>query len=193
MGRKLELADIQNALQGDECRRKVVCLHGLGGIGKTQLAIEFAKEHQHIYTAAFWLNGKDEDTLKKSFANIAKRLPNTDLSSVSQEVDLDHIVEIVKKWLSIKGNTRWIMIFDNVDNPKLPDVKDPLAYDVRSYFPYADRGSILITTRSSRLNIGKRLSIQKIDDVQQSIEILTAASQRTFSDRGKNTIIDYLI
>lgn len=193
MGRKLELADIQNALQGDEFRRKVVCLHGLGGIGKTQLAIGFAKEHQHRYTAAFWLNGKDEDTLKKSFADIAKRLSNADLSSDSQETDADHIVEIIKKWLSIKGNTRWIMIFDNVDNPKLPNVKDPLAYDVRSYFPHADHGSILITTRSSRLNIGKRLFIKKIDDVQESIEILSAASQRTLSDRGKDTIFDYII
>lgn len=188
MGRTAELTDVQNALQGDEFRRKVVCLHGLGGIGKTQLAIEFAKEHRHSYTAAFWLNGKDEDTLKKSFADIAKHLPDANPSSVPQERNADQIVETVKKWLSIDRNTRWIMIFDNIDNPKLPDVKDQLAYDISSYFPYADHGSIIITTRSSRLNVGKRLSVKKFDNVQESIEILTAASQRNISDQGVNII-----
>ena len=192
MGRKTDLTDIQKALQGDEFRRKVVCLHGLGGIGKTQLAIEFAKEHQHNYTAAFWLNGKDEDTLKKSFAEIAKRLPEANSSSVSQESNADQIVETVKKWLSIGGNTRWILIFDNVDNPKLPDVEDQLAYDVSSYFPYAKHGSIIITTRSSRLNVGKRLSVKKFDNVRESIKILTAASQRDFSDQGVN-VISYIM
>ena len=189
MGRKQELADIKKALQGDESQRKVVCLHGLGGIGKTQLAIAFAKENRNTYTAAFWLNGKDEDTLKKSFLDIAKRLPDAISSTIPQEENADQIVETVKRWLSIRGNTRWIMIFDNVDNPKLPHVEDPLAYDVRSYFPYADHGSILITTRSSRLSIGKCVPVEKLCDAQESFAILRSTSEQQFSDRGINTII----
>lgn len=189
VGRKKELDDIEKALQGDEFQRKVVCLHGLGGIGKTQIAIEFAKKHQNSYTAAFWLNGKDEDTLKKSFVDIAKRLPESNPSSVSQERNADQTVEIVQKWLSIKGNTRWIMIFDNVDNPKSSDIEDPLAYDVKTYFPFADHGSILITTRSSRLRIGELISVKKLGDIQESIKILTSTSGRDFSSQGINIII----
>ncbi len=75
VGRKKELTRIKEAFQGDGSQRKVVLLHGLGGIGKTQLAITSMKEHRDIYSATFWLNGKNEDTLKQSFAGMAKRLP----------------------------------------------------------------------------------------------------------------------
>lgn len=186
MGRTKELADIEKALQGDEHQLKVVRLHGLGGIGKTQLAIEFAKKNRDDYTAVFWLNGKDEDTLKKSFVDVAKLLPDSNPSSVPQEENAEQTVDNVRKWLSMKGNTRWIMIFDNFDNPKLPDVNDPSAYDIRSYFPYAYHGSILITTRSSRLSFGKLVPVKKLRDVQESIGILDLTSGRKFSSEGIN-------
>jgi Cdc6-like AAA superfamily ATPase len=56
-------------------RRKVLLIYGLGGIGKTQLAIEFAREHQDRYSAVFWLNGSSKDMLQQSFVDIARRLP----------------------------------------------------------------------------------------------------------------------
>lgn len=73
MAREDELARIHTALQGDGSR-KVVVLHGLGGIGKTQLAIAYAKRHKDNYSAMFWLNIKDEDTLKQSFAKVPKQI-----------------------------------------------------------------------------------------------------------------------
>ena len=69
MGRKDELLRIKEAFQGDGSHRKVVLLHGLGGIGRTQLAVASMKEHRDIYSAIFWLNGKNKDMLKQSFAN----------------------------------------------------------------------------------------------------------------------------
>ena len=60
-------------LRGDGSRRTVV-LHGLGGIGKTQLTIAYAKRHRHNYSAIFWLNIKDEDSLRQSFAKVAKQI-----------------------------------------------------------------------------------------------------------------------
>ncbi len=160
VGRKEELIRIKEAFQDHGSQRKIVLLCGLGGIGKTQLAVAFLKRHRDIYSAIFWLNGKDEDTLKQSFAGIAKRLCNEYPSSAllrtaAEEKDADRVVEVTKQWLSIRGNTRWILIFDNVDNPKLPSISDPQAYDIRLYFPEGHQGSILVTTRSSRLNFGK--------------------------------------
>ncbi len=73
IGRKEELIGIKKAFQGNGSQRKIVLLHGLGGIGKTQLAVASMKEHRDTYSAIFWLNGKNEDMLKQSFAGIAKR------------------------------------------------------------------------------------------------------------------------
>ncbi len=81
------------------------------------------KEQRDTYSAIFWLNGKNKDMLKHSFAQMAKRLhieypSSTLLRRAAGEKDADQIVAAINQWLSIKGNTQWILIFDNVDNPK---------------------------------------------------------------------------
>lgn len=189
VGRKEELSTVKDSFQGDGSQRKIVLLHGLGGIGKTQLAVTFVKEHRDTYSAILWLNGKNEDTLKQSFAGIAKRLHNeypssTLLRTTTKEKNLDRVVAVIKEWLSLRENTRWMLVFDNIDNPKLSGIEDPQAYDIRLYFPEAHQGSILITTRSSRLKIGKVVSVKKLLDIQESIAILVSTSGRVILDRG---------
>ena len=65
VAREEELAEMHRTLSGDGSRRTVV-LHGLGGIGKTQLTIAYAKQYKDNYSAVFWLNIKDEDSLKRA-------------------------------------------------------------------------------------------------------------------------------
>ena len=54
--------------------RQAVTLHGLGGIGKTQLAIAYTKAHRDDYSAVFWLNLKDEVSVKQSYSRLAQRI-----------------------------------------------------------------------------------------------------------------------
>ena len=127
--------------------------------------------------------------LKQSFTDMAKRLyhhypSSTPLRTAAQSKDKDEIVETMKQWLSAKGNMQWMLVIDNVDNPKLPGIKDPQAYDVKSYFPEAHQGFILITTRSSRLKIGKVVQVKKLQKVEESIAILAHMSERQISDQG---------
>jgi AAA+ ATPase superfamily predicted ATPase len=70
VARENELAEMHRSLHGHKSRSAVV-LYGLGGIGKTQLAIKYTTRHKEKYTAIFWLNVNDEDSLKLSFRNIA--------------------------------------------------------------------------------------------------------------------------
>ncbi len=56
-------------------RRKTHILHGLGGIGKTQLALAYTRKHQETYSAILWLNGNSKDTLLQSLAAFVKRMP----------------------------------------------------------------------------------------------------------------------
>lgn len=190
VGRDKELIEIKTAFEDNmnESLRKTVLLHGLGGMGKTQLAVTFIKQQKNNFSAIFWLNGRNEDMLKQSFTDMAKRLytqyPSSTLKAAAESKDSDRIVDAMRQWLSAKNNTRWLLVFDNVDNPKLPGLEDPQAYDIKSYFPEADQGSILITTRSSRLKIGKVISVKRIQSIRECIKILACTSGRQISDQG---------
>jgi hypothetical protein len=134
------------------CRRKVVVVHGLGGIGKTQLAVEFVRKHHHQFSAVFWLDGSSEASLKQSFVSIAQRLPRSELTAdgaallSDAAVEDDVAVRECQRWLSISSNSHWLLIIDNVDRDH-HDRGDPQAYNVQAYFPHADHGSMLITSR----------------------------------------------
>ena len=109
MAREEELEEMHRALCGDGSRRTVV-LHGLGGIGKTQLTVAYAKRHKHGYSAIFWLNIKDEGSLKQSFIKITKKILQENpsargLSSVDMKGNLDEAVDAVNAWLSLLNNT----------------------------------------------------------------------------------------
>jgi ATP/maltotriose-dependent transcriptional regulator MalT len=71
VARKEELVEIHNTLGGDGSYQ-IVVLHGLSGIGKTQLSATYTKRHKDNYLAIFWLNIKDKDSLKQSFVKVAK-------------------------------------------------------------------------------------------------------------------------
>lgn len=176
VARKQELAEIHQALRSDGSRR-VVVLHGLGGIGKTQLAIEYAKRHKDDYSAIFWLNIKDQDALQQTFVNVAKQIqrqhPAARRINRLDMKDLDDVVDAVKTWLSQPNNTRWLLIYDNYDNPKLPSNTDPAALDVRNFLPESYQGSVIITTRSSRVEFGHPIRMKKMEDIHHSLEILS--------------------
>jgi ATP/maltotriose-dependent transcriptional regulator MalT len=96
VAREEELAEMHRKLSSDGSRR-IVVLHGLGGIGKTQLTVAYTKRHKDSYLAIFWLNIKDEDSLKQSFAKVAKQIlgehPSASgLSSVDIKGDLDELI-----------------------------------------------------------------------------------------------------
>lgn len=192
MAREDELSKIHQTLQGDGSRRAVV-LHGLGGIGKTQLSIAYAKRHKDDYSAIFWLNIKDEDSVKQSFVKLAKQISGEHplairVSNPKANQNLDEVVKSVQSWLSLPNNTRWLMIYDNYDNPKLPGKSDPTAVDIRKFLPESYQGSILITTRSSEVRIGRSIQIQKLGNMRDSLEILLNVSRREGLVIGKDVL-----
>ena len=173
--------------------RKVLVLHGLGGIGKSQLAIEYAKQHRRDYSAVLWLNAKTEDTLKQSFAEYARQLPKHDinqelLDGPQSEATLMEVTRGMRRWLSLPGNDQWLIIFDNVDNPKIPDNKQANAYDVRSYYPEAHQGSIVVTTRWQSLRIGHLHKVTKLSRTKESISLLEKLSGRVGIYEGELTV-----
>ena len=148
-------------------------LRGLGGIGKTQLAVEFARRHHRRFSAVFWLDGRSEDSLKRSIASCASRIPQDQIAETSRaygadsSVDLNAVVNDVLGWLARPDNTAWLLIFDNVDREYSKNGNDAEAYDVKRYFSGADHGSVLITTRLARLEqLGQSQELRKVDEAQ---------------------------
>ena len=189
VARETELAQIRNILCGDGSRR-IAVLHGLGGIGKTQLAVAYAKRYRHNYSAVFWLNIKDIDLLKQSFVKITKQIlrdhPSaSQLSNLDMNENLDEVVDAVKGWLSLPKNTRWLLIYDNYDNPKIPGNKDAAAIDIRKFFPESYQGSVIITTRLAQVKVGRQVPIKKLTNIKDSLQILANASGRQISLDGK--------
>lgn len=192
VARRQELAEMHAYLCSEDSHdgRRTVVLHGLGGIGKTQLAVAYAKQHKADYSAVFWLNIKDENAVKQSYAQMANRIRQhctaaSQLNSITETSGVDGVVAAVKQWLDHPKNTRWLMVFDNYDNPKLANTPNPSAVDIRQFLPSAYQGSIIVTTRTSQVAIGHRIKVRKLEDVRDSLQILCDASRRKDALYGK--------
>ncbi|KGQ07153.1 Nephrocystin-3 [Beauveria bassiana D1-5] len=206
VARQDELRQMHKLLRGLAGRLTVI-LYGLGGMGKTQLAMAYMKRHFSEYHVAIWLNARDEMALKQSFARAAEKIQRLDpslsyLSAALESRDLDEIWTAVKRWLEEPMNNRWIVTYDNYDDPRLEsgviigrpshknrtdpkpkfqghdDGFDSKAFDIRPYFPTANHGSIIVTTRSSAVNFGPSMKIGKLRDANDSLEILAQTSRR---------------
>jgi hypothetical protein len=179
--------------------RNVVIVHGLGGIGKTQLAVAFARKHHRRFSAVFWLDGASETSLKQSFVGMAQSIPRSELTADGAAllshatVEVDVAVRECQQWLSIPTNFHWLLLIDNVDRDHL-DHKDSQAYDVKAYFPQADHGSILITSRLASL---QRLGSGGVKvgtvAVEQAREILENNAGRVVEGQWNDTFTKWIL
>jgi tetratricopeptide (TPR) repeat protein len=136
----------------------IVSISGLGGIGKTQLALEYAHRccNSEKYRAVLWVNAANKATLETSYLSLANLLQLPEKS----EREVDRIVQAVMGWL--RGHPNWLLILDNVDDFEI----------IRSFLPTRPRGHILLTTRSEIVStIGTAAQI-KIGAMEQEEGLL---------------------
>ncbi|KAJ5491643.1 Disease resistance protein [Penicillium diatomitis] len=203
VAREDQLRRIQKIFDTPAGRRTAV-VHGLGGIGKTQLAIAYIKRNRSDHSAALWLNAKDESALKQSFARAAEWIQRhypslTYIKSALESRDLDMTVKAVKRWLDEPKNDRWVVVYDNYDNTLSGNQKEKSlasasffeaktkgdhdedlakAFDLRQFLPETDHGAILVTTRSSMVKLGQMIHLRKLEDINDGLEILASVSGR---------------
>jgi len=137
-------------------------------MGKTQLAVDFARRHHAVFSSIFWLDGRSEDRLRQSLASCAIRIPKDQIpdrtrhSVLESQDELDIAVADVLGWLAQPDNVEWLLIFDNVGQDYRQDCAIG-TYDVRRYIP-GDHGSVLITTRLTLLaQLGGSKRLKKVD------------------------------
>ena len=186
IGRESELKQLQSWLTPQIERQNVVLLSGLGGMGKTQLSIHLIRQSRSQYSSVFWLNAKNENTLRAGLVTLAVEVMDTPTFTVTDVHKEEQLVQQARQWLSQRGNDKWLIVYDNYDDPRLPGMDSLTGYDIRIYFPARAQGSILITTRSPRLPFGKQLRLQKLEKIEQSLATLSIGSGREVSG-GKVT------
>jgi tetratricopeptide (TPR) repeat protein len=108
-------------------------ISGLGGIGKTQTAIEYARRHRSRYKAVLWAVAETRESLLSDFTAIAGVLDLPERNIQDQSLT----VRAVKRWL--ETNTDWLLILDNADEPGI----------IEEFLPENSRGHILLTSRES--------------------------------------------
>ncbi|HTK07157.1 MAG TPA: FxSxx-COOH system tetratricopeptide repeat protein [Ktedonobacteraceae bacterium] len=129
-------------------------ISGLGGVGKTQIAIEYAYQHRQDYQVVLWTIADTRESLVSGYITIAEllNLPEKD------EQDQTIVVNAVVRWLST--HTEWLLILDNADDPTI----------VNEFVPPVFGGRILLTTRAQAM--GRLASRIEVATMPQDIGAL---------------------
>ena len=130
---------------------------GLGGVGKTQIALEYAYRYYQDYDAVLWTRADTQEALISGFVVFAALLQ----LPVQEERDQLKIVQAVKHWFT--SHTRWLLLLDNADDLAL----------VRDFLPPAGRGHTLLTTRASSMGkLAHALEVDALDSKPGALLLL---------------------
>lgn len=142
-------------------------ISGLGGIGKTQSAVEYAYHYYNDYRAVLWARAETHQLLISDFLTIAGllNLPEKDAQ------DQNKAVEAVKRWL--KEHRDWLLILDNADDLAM----------VSEFLPPVFGGHILLTTRAQAMGrLAHRINIEKMELEEGALFLLRRAGIIVESD-----------
>ena len=111
-------------------------LQGIGGQGKSQVALEYChRKKDNPYFATFWVDATNKETVRGSFQSISERIKlQTDYLP-----DINARVALVLKRLT-SWTVQWLMVFDNYDNPDT-------FQNIRDFIPQSELGAVLVTSR----------------------------------------------
>lgn len=149
-GRQEVLAQIRDRLKTTQSAAltQTQAISGLGGIGKTQIAVEYAYRHREEYQTVFWVRAASQGALISDFVTLATLLGLPEQNEQDQNI----VVAAVKRWLV--HHTGWLLILDNADDLEL----------VAEFLPTGDNGHILLTTRAQATgSIAPSITVEKME------------------------------
>ncbi len=147
-------------------------ISGLGGVGKTQLAVEYAYRYREEYQAVLWARAESIESLNGSYAAFAQLLDVPQREAQEQAI----VVQAVKEWLRTQEG--WLLVLDNADEPEI----------LEAFLPPTVRGQVLVTTRNADLTdlglgFGPALAVRPFADEQGAVLLLHRSGQLALDER----------
>ncbi|NAT10664.1 hypothetical protein C4E22_03830 [ANME-1 cluster archaeon AG-394-G06] len=155
-GRESILKALRLALISEEPAAWKQAITGMGGVGKTQLAVEYIYRHKTEYRVIWWVRSEELATMAADYASLAVDLNLPEKDSTDQT----EIARAVKRWL--EHNLGWLLIFDNAQDPG----------EIRNYLPLGGDGHVIITSRNPLWGGVAKLLPARVFDRAESIEFL---------------------
>ena len=135
-GRESLLADLRHRVTGEITAVLPHALQGLGGVGKTLLAIEYAYRYAAEYEVVWWISADQSVLIRSTLAALAPRLGITGIGPERVEEAVRAVLDSLRRG---EPYSRWLLIFDNADLPE----------SIWTLLPNGP-GDVLITSRNSR-------------------------------------------
>lgn len=157
-----------------------LALWGLGGIGKTQIALTYAWTHfERCQASVFWINARSNETIITDIGRLC------DVCHLSVKSD-DEKVNAFKRFLADDSpEDDWLVIFDNADYL--------YKTDLAQYFPMGRRGNILVTSRDRNVEgqvVGQAIEINEMDVEEARSLLIARGSLGKLSDEEEAIVLD---
>jgi tetratricopeptide (TPR) repeat protein len=147
----------------------VVVLLGMGGCGKSQLALEYCQQAElnRVYSAIFWVDATSPTTIAQGFTAVARAIDKANLDVADDEGNLRFVLDTMSAW-----RKKWLLVFDNFDDPSSFRKKS-----IKEYFPRGSQGSILFTSRhAAAKSLGYPIEVSAMSN-EEALDLLFRRSQ----------------
>ncbi|MDF6046376.1 FxSxx-COOH system tetratricopeptide repeat protein [Streptomyces sp. JH14] len=167
-GRESLLAAVERQLREDETTAVLPhALHGMGGVGKSQIAVEYVYRHSGEFNVIWWIPAEQENLILGALADLARSL------GLEVGPQANAAVPAVREALRTgKPFDNWLLVFDNAEDIEA----------VRSYFPNGGPGKIIITSRNREWErVATPLSVD-VFDRDESVTLLQRRARGLSAD-----------
>ncbi|RAH46266.1 Pfs, NB-ARC and TPR domain protein [Aspergillus brunneoviolaceus CBS 621.78] len=160
VGRRKEIQELEDWISAPDRPRKLA-ITGLGGVGKTQIALQFAyrMRDREPECSVFWIPCTSYKAVEQAFMSIASLVG-------LQDVEPAGVKQRLQAYF-IQTDKKWILIFDNADEMNMWIKNSPSAPPLKDIIPQSENGHVLFTSRNRQLALKLAANIVSIPDVDQ--------------------------